>query len=158
VSEPIGIVGAGALARTLGRALVVNGAPVVALASRTARHAAAAAAFIGGGVRVVDYGSLSTLASHIVIATTDAAIRPVAEALAASMNQGVALHTCGGCGLTPLDPLKVKRVACGLIHPLQTFPASETHPQSLTGICALSGIARRLHGVRSWRRSLTGGR
>jgi len=140
VAQPIGIVGAGALARTLGRALVTNGAPVVALASRTAAHAEAAAAFIGGGVRVVDCGSLPACASRIVIATTDAAIRPVAETLAVSMNRGVALHTCGGCGLTPLDPLKVKGVACGLIHPLQTFQTSETDQPSLAGIWfALSG-------------------
>lgn len=138
--KPIGIVGAGALARTLGRALVVSGAPVVALASRTARHAETAAAFIGGGVRVVDYGSLPTQANHILIATSDVAIRPVAEALSVSLKRGVALHTCGGCGLTPLDPLKVNGVACGLIHPLQTFPAAGIHQQSLAGIWyALSG-------------------
>jgi len=132
--KPIGIVGAGVLAQTLGRALVVNGASIVALASRTPQHAAAAADFIGGGVRAVDLSSLSKLSTHIVIATADVAIRPVADALAATMTKGVALHTCGACGLGVFEPLESSGVACGVMHPLQTFPAPDPRQGSMDGI------------------------
>jgi len=133
VRDAIGIVGAGAVAQTLGRALVVNGARIVALASRDARHATAAADFIGGEIRIVDVETLAALSSHIVIATADTAIQPVAESLAAAMTGGVVVHTCGGCGLTVLARLRDKGVACGVLHPLQTFPAPEPHPESLAG-------------------------
>jgi predicted short-subunit dehydrogenase-like oxidoreductase (DUF2520 family) len=133
VHGAIGIVGAGAVAQTLGRALAAHGAKIVALASRDMTHAAAAAGFIGGQIRVVDTATLATVSSHIVIATADTAIRSVAESVASVMTRGVVVHTCGGCGLADLASLREKGIACGVWHPLQTFPAPEVRPESLAG-------------------------
>ena len=91
--EPVGIVGAGAVARALGRELHAAGVPVVALASRTPASARRAAASIDAGVRVVPCADIPHLAQRAIIAVADAGIASVAASLAAAGMRGIALHT-----------------------------------------------------------------
>src|SRR5262245_39581991 len=119
---PIGIVGAGAVAQALGRCLHGCGQPVFGVASRSREHAEAAARFIGAGVRAVDVSELPANVSRVLVAVRDEGIQPVAELLARSgMSGGIALHTCGAAGSDALKPLQNAGVACGVLHPLQTF-------------------------------------
>ena len=130
--------------------MVAGGAPIVALASRTRSRAEQAARFISesvepGGLRagsektrpthvgrvppsvlVVDIAQVPQLATRVLIAVSDRAIEPVAEALAsAGMRSGAALHTCGARGPDALTALRIKGVACGTLHPLQTIMTPE---------------------------------
>jgi predicted short-subunit dehydrogenase-like oxidoreductase (DUF2520 family) len=117
----IGIVGAGRVATTLGALLFERGAPVVAVSSRTAASAVNAARAIGSTVRAASLAELSARAGRVLIATSDDSISSVAEDLAASGFRGVALHTCGARGPEALQRLRELGVACGVLHPLQTF-------------------------------------
>jgi predicted short-subunit dehydrogenase-like oxidoreductase (DUF2520 family) len=143
VTGPIGIAGAGRLAQALGRVLKARGAPVAAVASRNAEHAAAAAAFIGGDAQAVSLAELPRRATRILIAVSDDALADVALALAqAGMGRGIALHTCGARGPEILEPLAQASVACGVLHPLQTIATPEQGVAALpASTFAISGDA-----------------
>jgi predicted short-subunit dehydrogenase-like oxidoreductase (DUF2520 family) len=144
---PIGIAGAGRVARALGRILRERGEPVVAVASRDDAHSAAAARFIGGAV-AVPYSELPRHADRVLIAVSDSAIREVASTLAvAGFKSGAALHTCGAHGPEILAPLAAAGVSCGALHPLQTFATAEQ------GLSVLPGAAFAITGdgaAREW--------
>ncbi len=112
----IGIAGAGPVAQALGRGLIERGVPVRQIASRSPERAVEAAAFIGGGAYPASYGELHC--DRIVIAVSDRAIPEVAAQLPPP---AIALHTCGAYGAAILDGLRSRGVACGSLHPLQTF-------------------------------------
>jgi len=133
--EPVAIVGGGAVAQSLGRALRGRGAPVVAVAARHPERARAAAAFVGAGVRTAAYAELPGLASHLIVAVSDEAIEIVGEQLAAAgWRTGVAVHTCGARGPDALAALRTAGAACGVLHPLQTLPSAELGAARLQGI------------------------
>ena len=91
--DPIGIVGTGRVAQTLGRLLSENGRPVAAIAGRNPGRTALAALFIGGRTTPVRIEELPALS------VSDTRVEPVAEILAKSgFRCGVALHTCGANG------------------------------------------------------------
>jgi predicted short-subunit dehydrogenase-like oxidoreductase (DUF2520 family) len=122
------------VAQALGRLLLEAGEPVVALAGRDIERAMLAARFVGGpgAVRVVQLAEIPALATRVLIAVNDEAITPVADRLAASgFRTGVALHTCGARGPEALAPLRTAGVACGMLHPLQTFASAEQAVKSL---------------------------
>ncbi len=155
---PVGIVGAGAVAQTLGRLMAAAGEPIVAVASRTRDRAERAARFIGADrkgsapVRVVAGSELPRMASRILIAVTDSAVERVAEMLAdGGMRSGVALHTCGAKGPEALRPLARAGVACGMLHPLQTIVTPEQGVASLAE--ATFGISGE-PGARQWARAI----
>jgi predicted short-subunit dehydrogenase-like oxidoreductase (DUF2520 family) len=139
----VAIVGAGSVAQALGRLMAAGGEPIVALASRTRQRAEHAARFIstpeepGGSapaIPVVDIAELPRLATRVLIAVSDQGIEPVAETLAsAGMQAGVVLHTCGARGPDALRALRLKGVACGILHPLQTIMTAEQGVRSLAG-------------------------
>ena len=97
----IGIVGAGRVARSLGRELSACGWRVVPIDSRAPL----------GGIRT------------LLIAVADEALAKVAEALAEvyPSGDGVALHTSGAHGPEILAPLAAMGFDCGALHPLQTI-------------------------------------
>ncbi len=129
------VVGAGRVARALGRLLRQRGEPVTAVASRNAEHAAAAAAFIG--VEAVPLAAVPGRAGRALIAVADEAIEPVAAQLAAAGFDGIALHTCGARGPEALAPL-----AGGVLHPLQTVASPEQGVVALPGsFFAVSGTS-----------------
>lgn len=132
-ASPIGIAGGGRLGQALGRLLRDRGEPVAAVACRRLEHARAAAAFIGEGVTACHYAELPRHASRILVAVPDDAVGSVAALLAAAGLEGVALHTSGTLGLTVLEPLAQRGVACGSLHPLQTVP------DPTQGVAALPG-------------------
>ncbi|MGH9630477.1 MAG: Rossmann-like and DUF2520 domain-containing protein, partial [Bryobacteraceae bacterium] len=136
--EPIGIAGGGRVGQAIGRMLQQNGEPVVCVASRTPRHAKAAAVFIGPQVEPVSYAEMSSRASRLLISVPDDALEDVAGLLRAE--SGVALHTCGAAGSGALQALRSRGVSCGTLHPLQTIPSAAGGAASLNGIAfAVSG-------------------
>ena len=105
--DPIGILGTGRVAQTLGRLLSENGRPVAAVAGRNPGRTALAALFIGGRATPVTIEELPALSSHVLIAVSDRGVEPVAEILAKSgFRCGVALHTCGAKGPLREPPLR----------------------------------------------------
>src|SRR5262245_42319652 len=105
-AHPIGIVGAGSVAQSLGRLLYSQGEPVVAVVSRTPSNVERAARFIGPSVRALDWVDFARTAARVLIATSDSAISQVAETLAsAGLRAVVVLHTCGAKGPEVLEPL-----------------------------------------------------
>ena len=125
----LGIVGTGTVAQSIGRALHLQGAHVAFVAGRDEERIARAAALIGSSVAGVLLPALDAHADTLIIAVSDRAISPVADALALSSRPpDVALHTCGARGPDALAPLGARGVACGVLHPIQTFanPAQGT--------------------------------
>jgi predicted short-subunit dehydrogenase-like oxidoreductase (DUF2520 family) len=122
LADSIGIVGTGAVAQALGRALHAGGAPVTAVSGRSLEKASHVADSIGPVVRAVPLADLPRFADHIIITTSDGAVYEIARLLAAAgLARGVAVHTCGGCAPDVLEPLRIAGVACGVFHPLQTI-------------------------------------
>ena len=137
------IVGTGRVAQAFGRLLADAGLPPAAVGGRALVHAEHAASFISrlrpsgyggqaplrpsgyGGqapVRASSIAAIPSLADHVLIAVSDAAIPAVADELAlGGMSGGVALHTSGAHGPELLAPLAARGVSCGVIHPLQTI-------------------------------------
>ena len=132
--EPVGIVGAGAVARALGRELHAAGVPVVALASRKSASARRAAASINAAVRAVPCADIPHLAERTIIAVADAGIGWAAASLAAAGMRGVVLHTSGAGGLGPCAPLREVGVACGVLHPLQTIVPPDQGVSQFRGV------------------------
>ena len=132
--DPIGIVGTGRVAQTLGRLLSENGRPVAAIAGRNPGRTALAALFIGGRATPVTIEELPALSSHVLIAVSDRGVEPVAEILAKSgFRCGVALHTCGAKGPQALAVLENQGVSCGALHPIQSFASAEQGVASVVG-------------------------
>lgn len=127
-TTPVSIAGAGRVGQALGRALTKAGQPVSFLASRTPEQAQRAAAFIAGGVRPVCY---EELAGNVLLCVSDDALEEVAGRLTGDVL--IALHTSGARGPEALAPLLSREVACGSLHPLQTFPTPEAGVQGLPG-------------------------
>jgi predicted short-subunit dehydrogenase-like oxidoreductase (DUF2520 family) len=131
---PIGIAGAGRVAQSLARLLRETGQPVVAVASRSAASARAAAEFAGPGVTATTYAELPGKASRLVIAVPDEALEEVAGTLAETARAGIALHTCGARGPEALGALADRGIACGTLHPLQTVASPQQGAASLRGV------------------------
>jgi len=138
----IGIAGAGRVAQALGRVLRERGEPIVALASRNANHAAAAARFIGP-IEAVPLSELPSHANRILIAVSDDAIPEVAEELhRGGFTSGIALHVSGASPVETLQGLRDAGIACGSMHPLQTIATPEQGVASLPGCSyAITGDA-----------------
>jgi predicted short-subunit dehydrogenase-like oxidoreductase (DUF2520 family) len=130
-ATPIGIAGAGRLARAIGCLLRDSRQPLASIASRTPARAQAAAEFIGAGIEAVTYADLAKHTQRILIAVPDDALEPVADTLV--IDRGIVLHTCGARGAEALDRLRARGVSCGAIHPLQTIPEG-------SGAAPLAGI------------------
>ena len=141
VESSLVIVGTGRVALSLGRALREHGAPVRAIAGRNRARTRAAAEFIGG-VDALEIQAVPSLTRRVLIAVSDVAIADIAKQLATAGFAGVALHTAGSRGPEELAALRERGVACGTLHPLQTFPAGEAGATALAGAYfAVSGDA-----------------
>jgi predicted short-subunit dehydrogenase-like oxidoreductase (DUF2520 family) len=134
VSARTAIVGTGRVAQAMGRLMAQAGALPIAVAGRTASHAARAAAFIGPTVTASRISDVAEFADHVLIAVSDDAIATVADELALSgLRSGVALHTAGAYGPQLLHALAARGVSCGVFHPLQTVADPELGVSALTG-------------------------
>jgi predicted short-subunit dehydrogenase-like oxidoreductase (DUF2520 family) len=148
------IVGTGRVAQAFGRLLTDAGMPPVAVGGRTLAHAERAASFVSrhAPVRAASIAEIPSLADHVLIAVSDAAIAEVADELArGGMTGGVALHTSGARGPELLEPLAARGVSCGVIHPLQTIADPSR------GVAALRGATFGVGGdtaAMEWARQL----
>ena len=118
--DRLGFVGAGRAGTALARGLAAVGWPVVAVSSRTAAHAEALAACLPGARALPDAQGVADAADVVFLTVPDAAISPVAEAIAWTRGQGV-VHASGVESLTPLAAPARQRALVGCFHPLQTF-------------------------------------
>ncbi|HWR51439.1 MAG TPA: Rossmann-like and DUF2520 domain-containing protein [Bryobacteraceae bacterium] len=132
--SPIGVAGAGRVGLALARLLQAEGEPVTAIASRSPQRSHAAAELLGDRVLPVAYAALPLHAGRFLIAVPDGAIADVADVLASSGANGIALHTSGAVGLEALSALAERGVACGTLHPLQTVTGAPDAAQVLSGV------------------------
>jgi predicted short-subunit dehydrogenase-like oxidoreductase (DUF2520 family) len=134
--EGIAILGPGRVGQAMGRLLRRAGIPVLLVAARRPAAARRAVKFIGGGRPVgLDSGSLQE-ASVLLLATSDAALAPLARALAArrtGWKGKVVLHTSGSVPSEILAPLRRRGAAVGSIHPYQTIPSPAAGLRNLLG-------------------------
>ncbi len=148
-SNRIFMIGAGAAGAGLAGALSDAGLEVVGLWTRSGKRADAVRkrlpmpVFAGPWPEPLDHADL------VIVAVPDAAIGPVAQALASSgrMHDGqVALHLSGSVPVEALGPLRGKVKGVGLCHPL--FPFGPVRkPDALRG--AGFGVAGDPEAVRA---------
>ena len=154
----VGVIGAGAVGNALLAALSARGDAAgmrpVAVASRTFAHAREAAARTPGCEALDSLDALAARCDLVFIATSDDAIRSVAEAVAWRRGQAVA-HLSGAHGMAPLAAAASLGASVAALHPLMTFPRAlrEADPaQTLARLdgaswameCADSALASRL--------------
>ncbi|HEV2756902.1 MAG TPA: DUF2520 domain-containing protein [Actinomycetota bacterium] len=120
------LVGAGKAGTGVALALKAAGHRVAGVASRTPASAAAAAERVGAAAVAVDHLPPCDV---VLLGVPDAAVRPVAAALAPGLRPGtVVWHLAGSLGVDALPPA-VRRCA---LHPVQAFPAPDV-PSRLPG-------------------------
>jgi predicted short-subunit dehydrogenase-like oxidoreductase (DUF2520 family) len=159
-SQTIAIVGPGRLGQAFGRLLNEEGFSVTFVAARRPVAARRAVKFIGAGRAVGMKARELADASVILITTSDAALAPVAEQMAALRDDWrgrVVLHTSGSVPASVLLPFRRRGAAIGSLHPYQTIPTPAAGVRNLRE--CMWGIegdlsARRL--VQRWVRSLGG--
>ncbi len=119
------LVGAGAAATTLGRALAAAGWVIDAVVCRTPEQASRRVAEIGAGTAATfDEPWLSGDGPIVaLLGVPDEALAGAAARLARLSwpSTAVALHLSGAMGLEPLAPLAARGVATGSLHPLTSF-------------------------------------
>lgn len=120
----IGLVGAGAVATALARALAARGARVGAVSARNPAHARALAAALSQPVAAMAPEDLAAAADLIFLAVPDDALPAVAAW--EIWHAGHALvHLSGAHGAALLAPAAVRGARIGALHPLLTFPHAE---------------------------------
>ena len=130
------IVGPGRLGQALARLLAQAGVAIDRIAARRLARARKAVRFIGAGTPAGLNDPALNRANVILLTTADAAIEPVARALAArsaDWRGKVVLHTCGSLPSSVLKPLARRGAAIGSIHPFQTIPNPATGVRNLPG-------------------------
>lgn len=121
---------------------------MAAVASSDLERARNVAHSIDTAARPASVAELPLIASRILIATSDARIEAVAEAMAsAPCADLIVLHTCGAAGPDALTALRRRGVPVGVFHPLQTVPGGEVAEHVFDGVAfAVAGDPR----ARDW--------
>jgi len=123
--KSLSIVGAGRVARALGRRLRELRWKIGAVVARTEPKARKAVRFIGGGRAQAGVSPQCLQSETILIAVPDDAIASVADELAriggASLRGKSVLHTSGALDASALSSLRACGAFVGSLHPLQTF-------------------------------------
>jgi predicted short-subunit dehydrogenase-like oxidoreductase (DUF2520 family) len=162
--QQVGIIGPGRVGQAMGRLLLAAGVPVRLVAARRPEAARRAVRFIGGGKPVaIDSPALAD-ARILLIATSDGAIKPVAERLAQlrrDWSGRTVLHTCGSLPAagprSVLGALHRRGAAVGSLHPFQTIPSPEAGTRSLVGCYwAVEGDRAAVRLASQWVKSLRG--
>jgi len=138
-SGSVALVGPGRAGTALARALVAVGHEVIAVAGRApdAPSVRGAAEEFAAHRRPV--GAVANGADLVIIATPDAAISDVAEAVAGGLDvDALVLHCSGSRGLEVLAPIAAVRpdARLGGLHPLQTLPTGALDEARLSGAWA----------------------
>ena len=155
----LAIVGAGRVARALGRRLRELGWNIGAVVARNEPSARSAVRFIGAGTPQAGLSRRILASTVILIATPDAAIEEVAKELArigAEELQGhVVLHTSGALDASVLHAVRDCGASTASMHPLQTFNGVAVPP--LEGrVFAIEGDAVAVRTARKIARALGG--
>lgn len=144
----------------MGRLLLGAGVPIEFVAARQLSRAKKAVRFIGGGKALTSNDRRLAEAKVILMSTSDAAVGPVARALAGfrkDWSGRVVLHTCGSLAASVLDPFKKRGAAVGSLHPYQTIPSPSAGVQNLRGCYwAVEGDRRAVAVARRWVKVLGG--
>jgi len=126
------LVGPGRAGMSLAIAADGAGHDVVAVVGRSLDSAERGAAMVGAVALAI--GDDLPAADLLVIATRDAAIRPVAEHLAGNfLDIAAAVHLSGLTSVTTLDSLAENGLETGSFHPLQTLPTPDAGAARLSG-------------------------
>lgn len=121
---PVALIGAGAVASALAAALLDAGYEVAAVLSRTPAPAQALARRVGAPLASADLADLPPHVRLVVLCVPDAAVEPLAGALAAlphPWRTTAVAHTAGALGTDVLAPLTHRGAAVFCFHPVQTF-------------------------------------
>ena len=144
----------------MGRLLLDAGVPIEFVAARQLSRAKKAARFIRGGKAIPLKDRRLAGATVILITTSDAAVGPVARALASfrkDWSGRVVLHTCGSLAASILDPFKKRGASVGSIHPYQTVPSPSAGVRNLPGcFWAVEGDSRAVRVAQRWVKALGG--
>jgi len=144
----------------MGRLLLDAGVPIEFVAARQLSRAKKAARFIGGGKAIALKDRRLAGAGVILMTTSDAAVGPVARALAGfgkDWSGQVVLHTCGSLAASILDPFKKRGAVVGSLHPYQTIPSPSAGVRNLPGcFWAVEGDRRAVAVARRWVKALGG--
>ena len=138
----LSVIGGGHVGRVLGRLFAQAGAFAVRdVLARSADSAARAAAFVGGGTPVADYGALRP-ADVFMLTVTDDQIVPACEALAAVVPlQGAIVFHCSGALAS--DRLQAARAAGAHVasaHPIRSFADPDAVAAAFAGtFCGVEG-------------------
>jgi predicted short-subunit dehydrogenase-like oxidoreductase (DUF2520 family) len=156
----VAIVGPGRLGQAMGRLLLDAGEPVSLVAARQLSRARKAARFIGGGMAITLKDQRLADADVILITTSDAAIRIVANRIAKyrkDWSGRIVLHTCGSLPASVLDAFRKRGAAVGSLHPYQTIPSPQAGVRNLKGCYwAVEGDLRAVAVSRQWVKLLGG--
>ncbi|MDD8019159.1 MAG: DUF2520 domain-containing protein [Bacteroidota bacterium] len=141
--QPITIIGAGAVGRSIAAALLRGGAAINGIYSRSSQSAL----LLAKKIHCKNFGTVDDIKSVqgvIIAAVPDSQIKSVARRLVLiqkSFKNVIVLHTSGALASDELDILKRKGAATGSFHPMQTFPTFKT--TTLKNIwCAAEGDLR----------------
>lgn len=139
----INILGPGRTGRSLAALLArAGGCAVQDVLARSAATAESAVAFIGAGRAITRIGDLRR-ADLWLLAPPDAAIAPLAEALAAAavLREGdVVFHCSGALPSSLLAPLRAAGARVASVHPLKTFADPVAAVAGFAGTwCTLEG-------------------
>lgn len=141
-SIPVGLVGAGRLAASLGAGLARAGYRVRLVAAAHEASARSLAAGIGPGVEATtDLGQVAATCDLVFLAIPDAAVAPVSRSIAWEPRHLV-VHCSGALGLDALAAADEAGATTGCFHPLQTFPSRTPEPDRFGGIfCGVEALA-----------------
>lgn len=125
----VAIIGVGVIGTSLGLLLQRAGHTLVAITSRTKRHAQAAAQHLGQVEIVADPGMAVLGADVTLLAVPDREIESVAAQVAGggALKRGsVVAHLAGGLPSSILGAVRASGASVGCCHPLQTFADVDT--------------------------------
>ena len=117
------MIGAGAMASALARALSEHAIPLTAVLSRREAPAKALAHTVGAATASCSWGALPSSTRVLFVCVPDDAIRSVAEALGSvshPWDQTLVAHTSGARPASALSPLEERGAAIMSFHPVQT--------------------------------------
>jgi predicted short-subunit dehydrogenase-like oxidoreductase (DUF2520 family) len=138
----IAIIGAGGLARSVARALASAGVGRIVVAARRRRAAEAIARSLSSVTALARVEDAAAAGDTVLLAVSDVALEPVAEALAAmrsSWRGVIVLHAAGAYGTRPLRALAKRGASTGVLHPLAALGRS--------GDGRLAGAFARIEGA-----------
>ena len=141
----LSIIGAGRVGQTLGRLWVDRGrVRVLQIMNRSLASGAAAAAFIGQGTPIEDFGAIEA-SDLVLLATSDRALGDCAHELAASgvlAPGSIVFHSSGAVGLEVLAPAARAGARVARLHALRSFASPARAVPSFPGThCGLEGDA-----------------